>query len=222
MNSPSDEITFNPTITGLCYERDDIIQLTGASTLAVHKDFPAALRFLASYELTKYNTINSYRPLDSLTREEAAKLFTQYARNVLCRQPNTKVIQYSDIASADQTLLPYLSLAYQLTLMHGDAKGTFRPKVAISKPEFLAVLVRTILYSYLDETSAQRYASYEQVGKDLAIITQDIDPLEKGISRHDAALMLFRAYRYQKYGVFDRGYETYILENYAGVVQKYQ
>ena len=177
---------------------------------------------MASYELTKYNAIDAYRPLDFLTREESAKLFTQYARNVLCRQPNTETINYSDIASADQTLVPYITLAYQLTLMHGDAVGTFRPLATISKPEFLAVLVRTILFSYLDETSPQRYAAYEQVGKDLSIITQDIDPLAKGISRHDAALMLFRAYRYQQYGTFDKGYETYILKDYEEVVQKYK
>jgi uncharacterized repeat protein (TIGR01451 family) len=220
--TPTDTETFNPTITGLCYQRDSMLQLTGRSILPVHKDFPAALRFLASYELTKYTAIDTYRPFDSLTREEASKLFTQYARNVLCRQPNTNTINYSDIASADQTLVPYITLAYQLTLMHGDAVGTFRPLDTLSKPEFLAVLVRMMLYNYLDETSPQWYASYEQVGKDLAIITQDIDPLAKGVSRHDAALMLFRAYRYQEYGVFDKWYDTYILKNYEGVVQKYK
>lgn len=180
------------------------MNLTGSSRLAVHKDFTAALRFLVSYKLTQYNTIDAYRPFDSLTREEASKLFTQYARNVLCRQPNSNAINYSDIASADQTLVPYITQAYQLTLMRGDAVGTFRPLDTISKQEFLAVLVRMMLYNYLDETAPQWYASYEQVGKELSIITQDIDPLAKGISRHDAALMLFRAYRYQEYGVFDK------------------
>jgi hypothetical protein len=45
-----------------------------------------------------FNKIDDFDPYRTLTREEAAKLFSNFAMNVLCRIPDTSVISdYKDI-----------------------------------------------------------------------------------------------------------------------------
>lgn len=98
-----------------------------------------------------------------------------------------------------------LILTLTSRLMHGDPNGAFRPFDTIRKQEFMAVLVRMIVNSYLKENTEPRYAAYEKVSKDLGVITKDIDPANVGLVRHDAALMLFRAYKYQQFGLVTKG-----------------
>jgi hypothetical protein len=70
------------------------------------------------YNLTKFNSVDDFAPYTNLTREQAAKLFTNFAVNVLCRTPDSSLVaDYSDITNADPSLTPSIALAYQLGLM---------------------------------------------------------------------------------------------------------
>lgn len=82
---------------------------------AVTKAFKKSLAFGATYELTRYNGTEDYRPTSYIRRDEAARLFATFARNVLCRTPSlTYSDQFSDLANADQSLIPYIKDAYEL------------------------------------------------------------------------------------------------------------
>jgi len=62
-----------------------------------------------------FRSIDDYDPNRELTREEAAKIFSNFAMNVLCRKPNKNLkISYSDVEDSDPTLKSYITLAYQL------------------------------------------------------------------------------------------------------------
>jgi len=62
-----------------------------------------------------FNHIDQFDPYRVLTREEATKIFSNFAMNVLCRKPdNNLTIEYTDIENSDVTLKPYIILAYQL------------------------------------------------------------------------------------------------------------
>ena len=120
--------------------------------------------------MTRYDSIDPFRPKDDLTREEAAKIFSNFAINVLCRKPDMNLeINYRDLENANTTLKQYITTAYQLGIMKG-AHGNFRPKDKITKKEISATIIRMILKAYLDETKTStktRYSEYEKVAKEL-------------------------------------------------------
>lgn len=134
------------------------------------------MSFLWSYEMTKFDSVDGYDPYRNLSRQEAAKIFSQFAMNVLCRQPDKNLtVNYSDTANTDPSLTPYITLAYQLGLMKGSGMGDgeFRPFDFISKAEVNAVLIRMILKSYLNEENLDTwFANYNEVATKLGIITQ--------------------------------------------------
>jgi hypothetical protein len=96
-------------------------------------------------------------------------------------------------------------------------QGKFRPKDTITKAEFNAILVRMILKSYLDESWSTWYEDYNAVAGDLWIIKQWA--WLQAVMRHNAALMLYRAYREQSFSLQDIDYESFVLDNRGEFIQ---
>ncbi len=196
----------------LCYTRK-VWWFTGSDLAGPYNsiqeaEFPSALIMLYSYGLTQYNTIAAFGDENILTREQAAKMFSQFAINILCRQPNQAQPVYKDYDTADSTLKSYITLAYQLGLMHGNPQSwLFRPQDPITKQEFTAVLVRMLLAKYLPESNTENWSSnYDNIAQKLNLITR----WSTYFIRHDAALMFFRAYKNQNYVDTDI---WYVLQN---------
>lgn len=212
---------FNPTIEdGKCYTRRSHLGILTSQIIPTNDEYNKAQSFLWSYEMTEFDTIDGYDPYRNLSRQEAAKIFSNFAINVLCRQPNKKLtVNYSDTQESNLTLKPYIELAYQLGIMKGSGQGdgVFRPFEFISKADVNAVLIRMLLKSYLDETGMLRYTPYNQASSALNIITQDagLEP----ISRNHVALMLFRAYKQQAFDWKEIDYFSYVLKQRANFVK---
>ena len=213
-----DTVIFNPTIeNGKCYTRREYLGIKDSETLVTSEEFKKALSFLRSYEMTMFDSVEGFAPKRNLSREEAAKIFSNFAINVLCRKPDTNLsVNYSDVENANPTLKPYITLAYQLGVMKGSGKGDgkFRPKEYISKAEVNAVLIRMILKSYLDENKSENklwYTEYNKVATDLGIINQGAGA--EPVLRNNVALMLFRAYKNQVFDWRDIDYFSYVLES---------
>ena len=213
-----DTVIFNPTIeNGKCYTRREYLGIKDSETLVTSEEFKKALSFLRSYEMTMFDSVDSFAPYRNLSREEAAKIFSNFAMHVLCRKPDMNLsINYSDVENANPTLKPYITLAYQLGVMKGSGMGDgeFRPFDAISKAEVNAVLIRMILKSYLDEKETElktRYSEYNKVATDLGIINQGAGA--EAVSRHNVALMLFRAYKHQVFDWRNIDYFSYVLNS---------
>ncbi len=210
-----DDAIYNPSIEdGYCFTRAKNIRIFDSKTLLTTEEFKKAMTFLASYSMTRFTTIDEFAPYRNLSRQEAAKIFSQFAMNVLCRKPDQNLkVNYSDIENADPTLKDFITLSYQLGLMKGSGQGDglFRPYEMISKAEVNAVLIRMILKAYLPETEITWFERYNQVSKDLKIITQGagLQP----VARNDVALMLFRAYKQQAFSLQDLGYKSFVLKN---------
>ena len=213
-----DTVIFNPTIeNGKCYTRREYFGIKDSETLVTSEEFKKALSFLRSYEMTMFDNVEGFDPKRNLSREEAAKIFSNFAINVLCRKPDKNLsIHYSDVENADPTLKPYITLAYQLGVMKGSGMGDgkFRPFDAISKAEVNAVLIRMILKSYLDEKQSENkvwYAEYNKVATDLGIINQGAGA--EPVLRNNVALMLFRAYKNQVFDWRNINYFSYVLNS---------
>ena len=214
---PDDEI-FNPTIVnGQCYTRRPYLWIKDSVTIVTDEEFKKALSFLRSYEMTMFDSVDGYDPYRDLSREEAAKIFSNFAINVLCRKPDLNLkVNYSDVENADPTLKPYITLAYQLGVMKGSGMGDgrFRPFDKITKAEVNAVLIRMILKSYLDETRSESkkwYSEYNSVATALWIINQGAGA--QPVSRNNVALMLFRAYKQQVFEWRLIDYYSYVLQS---------
>ena len=213
-----DTVIFNPTIeNGKCYTRRAYLGIKDSEILVTSEEFKKALSFLRSYEMTMFDNVDGFDPYRNLSREEAAKIFSNFAINVLCRKPDMSLsVKYSDIENANPTLKPYITLAYQLGVMKGSGMGDgeFRPFDAISKAEVNAVLIRMILKSYLDEKQSENkvwYAEYNKVATDLGIINQGAGA--EPVLRNNVALMLFRAYKNQVFDWRNINYFSYVLNS---------
>ena len=213
-----DTIIFNPTIeNGKCYTRREYLGIKDSEKIVTSEEFKKALSFLRSYEMTMFDSVDSFAPYRNLSREEAAKIFSNFAMHVLCRKPDMNLsVKYSDVENADPSLKPYITLAYQLGVMKGSGMGDgeFRPFDAISKAEVNAVLIRMILKSYLDEKQSENkmwYSEYNKVATDLGIINQGAGA--EAVSRNNVALMLFRAYKNQVFDWRNVDYFSYVLKS---------
>lgn len=105
---------------------------------------------LKSYDLTMFSDTDAYKPDNGLKRYEAAKMFTNFAKHVLCREAtNTYNDEYTDIENVDSTLKPYIIQAYEYGILKGyDHK--FRPLEEMSRKEFVAALMRMFINENLD------------------------------------------------------------------------
>ena len=213
-----DTVIFNPTIeNGKCYTRREYLGIKDSEKVVTSEEFKKALSFLRSYEMTMFDSVEGFDPYRNLSREEAAKIFSNFAINVLCRKPDMNLsVKYSDVENANPTLKPYITLAYQLGVMKGSGMGDgeFRPFDAISKAEVNAVLIRMILKSYLDEKQSENkmwYSEYNKVATDLGIINQGAGA--EPVLRNNVALMLFRAYKNQVFDWRNVDYFSYVLES---------
>ena len=213
-----DTAIFNPTVeNGKCYTRREYLGIKDSETLVTSEEFKKALSFLRTYEMTMFDSVEGFDPYRNLSREEAAKIFSNFAMHVLCRKPDMNLsVKYSDVENADPSLKPYITLAYQLGVMKGSGMGDgeFRPFDAISKAEVNAVLIRMILKSYLDEKETElktRYSEYNKVATDLGIINQGAGA--EAVSRNNVALMLFRAYKNQVFDWRNIDYFSYVLNS---------
>ena len=209
---------FNPTISdGQCYTRRPLHPIIDSDFIITSEEFKKAQSFLRSYEMTMFDSVDKYAPTRNLSRQEAAKMFSNFAINVLCRKPDLNLkVNYSDVEDANPTLKPYITLAYQLGVMKGSGMGDgkFRPFDQISKAEVNAVLIRMILKSYLDESKSENktwYSEYNKVATELGIINRGA--WAEKISRNNTALMLFRAYKQQVFEWKNIDYFSYVLQS---------
>jgi hypothetical protein len=110
---------YNDTIANnYCYKRKADVSITTALQGDNSDEFQKALSVLYAYDLTAFNSVGKFKPNNLITREQAAKMFSNFAMNVLCIQENTDLtVSYTDIQTADASLQHYITLAYQLGLM---------------------------------------------------------------------------------------------------------
>ncbi len=137
----------------------------------ITKNFLIAHQMLYSYGLTSMRGTADFAPERTLTRAEAARFMVNFAKNVLCRKANYSYTnQFTDVETADSTLIPYIRQAYEYKLFHGDgglaSKGiatTFRPNDKITYDELSAVIVRLVTNEYNDadeEDWAKHYKAF--------------------------------------------------------------
>jgi hypothetical protein len=147
-------------------------------------------------DYTRYSTPENYRPFDILTRQEWAHFLATYAsKEVGTILDLQKDCAFNDIGLADPTLQNSILFSCLLWIFQWY-EGDFRPQDAMTKAEFLAVLVRSI-GGTADETKRPRRQDYYETAYE-RWLTKESDPskIDQTLSRYEVTLLLYRAYEF--------------------------
>jgi cysteine-rich repeat protein len=200
-------LTLNPVLNTekKCYNPKNTATIT-LWTDTKQKDLLIYQWLLKSYWLTKYDNTDTYRPDSGLRRNEAAKMFVEFAKNVLCREAKiTYTNQYTDITNADSTLVPYIKQAYEFGILKGN-NGLFRPTDVITKKEFVAALIRMFIDENIDVYGAgnERDREYKVLFNTLELDTQL--SIWESIERYDTSKLFYKLYYNNDYVYWKDGY----------------
>lgn len=161
--------------------------------------------------MTKYTSLELYRPFDTLQRQEAAKIFTLFRNAMfewapLSTDPN--LCAFDDLSLADQTLVSYIKQACKLQILKWS-NNVFNPEALLTKPQAVAILVRMI-EGVQTEAGANRW----QVYYDKAVAMWMIEPttpenFDKPISRYEIAKILYNSkVKFELVANLNNDYET--------------
>lgn len=151
-----------------------------------------AYDFAYNNKITTMPTMESANLNWNLNRISMAKILSQYAINVLWKQPNTsKNIKFNDVStSLDNQYDNWVTLSYQLWIMWQNVKnGLFRPYDKVTRAEFATALSR-LLYNTPDWTK-NYYSSHLNILKEKWIISNTNPQIIE--SRWNVMIMLYRA-----------------------------
>lgn len=152
-----------------------------------------ALYWMYQNGLTQYDTLQGYRPDDTLLREEAAKIIGQ-AYIVLGYDQTTKYTQctFSDQNIFNHSLAPFIQKTCSYGIFKG-AYGKFLPHNSLTKAETLAVLIRIFEGKMSDESLNPRWTIPFVKAKHIALTNEtEVSGLDRPITRREVALLIYR------------------------------
>jgi len=156
-------------------------------------ELESAVQWMYANDLTRYDNIQEYRPADTLTREQAAKFFWNFA--VYMQKSPIKSVDecvFGDTANADYTLISHITNSCMLGIFQWS-QWLFKPFDAITRAEAMTVVVR-ILEWFQDEAIDPRWYNYHKMARQLGITNEeDVYSLDTPITRYEIALMIYRA-----------------------------
>lgn len=158
-----------------------------------------AIQRMRDHWLTNAKDITNYAPFDPLTREQAAKMFTQFAKALnFSSLSGTISCNFRDLAKADASLKASIQEACALGLMQGN-NGTFDPTTKLIKSQFITMLIRLSEGKHLDENVNPWRANYFLKARELWILnTEDAASFDNQLTRYEAALLFYRFQLKQK------------------------
>lgn len=157
-------------------------------------EFASALDWMYTNWLTQYYTEDYYLPNKNLTREQAAKFFTEFATKILWKEADESLsCDFNDTYNADSSLKDYIVKSCQLWLMNGN-NNKFMPKATLTKAQALTILVRALDWPQSENTTPW-WNNYFQKARELWITNEtNTNKLSKTVSRWEIALLLYRSW----------------------------
>jgi hypothetical protein len=188
-----------------CYTPKEIVNITLWKN-TTNKDQMVYQALLKSYDLTMFSDTDLYRPDSRLRRNEAAKMFVNFAKYVLCRE-KTKVYEneYSDIEWTDETLVTYIKQAYEYGILKWS-KGVFRPTEEISRKEFVAGIMRMFTNENMDVQNVGNEWDQEYVKLFKRYELDKIVWDREEIWRYEMSKIIYTLYYNPTYEWTDKGY----------------
>ena len=125
-------------VSGACANTNTTI--TVEDTMTASPD--TVVQWLFDNGLTMRATVDTFQGSATITREQAAKFYAQYATNVLKKTPDTsKSCTFSDLSTANPGLQDSITQSCQLGLFAGS-NGKFYPLAPLSNAEAITVMIK--------------------------------------------------------------------------------
>ncbi len=103
--------------------------------------------WMYSNNLTSKDTIDSFMVSGSLKREEAAKFYTQFLKELMCKVNYIKTEQqctFVDLPQATSGLRPWIVESCRLGLFRGVSETQFDPRSNLTREQAVTVLMKII------------------------------------------------------------------------------
>lgn len=167
-------------------------------------EFIEALRFSYDNGLTKFKTVETFRPYEELTREQASKILGVFAQQVMeYTTTSPRNCDFNDVDQADPSLLIHIQASCKLWIFKGTPGGNFFPSQALTKAEAIAVIIRMFNRWSLDESTDPRYMNYYLEARELELTKEkNISSLDRPLTRYEMILLLYRFY--VKYSLLEK------------------
>lgn len=180
----------------LTYWVSDVKVILTDNEVEFWPEFIEALRFSHEHWLTKYKTVEEFRPYEILTREQAAKIVWQFANKIMNKsEDNSRSCDFKDINQADSSLAKHIISSCKMWIFRWTSEWTYIPLWSITKAEALAVIVRMFKNNLLDESKNPRYLNYYLQAKKLWLTKEsNIYSLNRPLTRYEMILLLYRFY----------------------------
>jgi len=166
-------------------------------------DTQAAVNFMYSNGLTKFNTTSTFMATQSLRRDEAAAFFARFARDVLWITPDASIKEcynFTDLSLGYKDLQGEMIAWCQLWLFKGS-NGKFMPTTSFTNAQALTVLIRLIDW-IKEESWSHRAENYLNTAKTLwltnGLNADSKSNLDKPITRWDVAKLIEAGATYKK------------------------
>lgn len=156
-------------------------------------EFIEAIHWMYDNKLTKYNSVESYSPYNTITRAQVAKIIDKFSTLLnLTLSPTLTSCTFADINDLDEELKTSIKNVCEKGIMKWS-NGNFLPNDLIYKSQFVAMLMRLFEGKSLDETTTPRWKNYFEKANELGIITpSDAITFENAISRYEVAMFLYK------------------------------
>lgn len=154
--------------------------------------------WMVDHQLTRYTSVEDFRPQDPIVRGEAAKFYVQYAQQVDLESWETTSCSFDDIAAYDTTLTADIMASCKLWLFKWYQWG-FHPRDNITYAQALAVTIRSI-DGRLDESWPVWYQEYLARWKEIWLL-DDVSVTDRDgqyITRAELANWLYITDQYRQ------------------------
>lgn len=154
-----------------------------------------AITWMYNAGLTMYNNKTDFLPNNNMTREEASKFFSVFAKKEFgLKEKTANSCNFTDIGWADQTLVSSINSSCKLWLFKWyNNKFMFRDK--LTNAQAITVLMR-IMFGTMDEPKSAYYTNYLLKAKEIWLVWSI--NVNTNITRWDAAIMLYDASIYRE------------------------
>jgi hypothetical protein len=156
-------------------------------------EFLDALSRMNVQGMTRMQTVEAFRPYDRVTRQEAAKFFSEFSTSILLKVMDLKrYCEFTDLKKADATLRNAILTSCMVWLFRGSW-GEFRPQQQLTKAEAIVVLIRALEWNLLENTTPWRNNYYQRAIVIWLLKQTPLETMEQSITRYEIALLLKRA-----------------------------
>jgi len=156
-------------------------------------EFLQALNFAYETGLTKFKTVNDFKPYDKISREQTASMMWKFAHSILKFDLDTsRDCMFEDIEDVDNTLYTKIMMSCHTGLFHWTKDWFLFPKKDLSKAEWITVLMRMFKWE-MNEEVEPRYKNYYEEAKKIWLTKEPkVESLERPMTRYETILLLYR------------------------------